>query len=96
MDHRRAFDEFFLGPLGLTRDDVWLCDLVPYSCMNDQQADALAREYGPRMDNLELPIVCWGAVPVELADENRQTEIECEINAAQPWPMAGSKRTATA
>jgi hypothetical protein len=33
-----ALDAEFLEPLGLSRSDAWLCDLVPYSCKNDRQA----------------------------------------------------------
>lgn len=33
----RALDECILKPLGLSRATVWLCDLVPHSCMNGKQ-----------------------------------------------------------
>ena len=29
-----TLDDRYLKPLGLTRSDVWLCDLVPHSCQN--------------------------------------------------------------
>ena len=28
-----ALDDLFLRPLGLSRADAWLCDLVPHSCI---------------------------------------------------------------
>ena len=39
-----ALDDLFLSPLGITRDDAWLCDLVPHSCLEQWVA---ARSPGP-------------------------------------------------
>ena len=36
-----ALDDLFLSPLGITRDDAWLCDLVPHSCLNQKQKKAI-------------------------------------------------------
>jgi len=41
----RALDEKFLKPLGLKRDDVWLCDLLPYSRVNENQKKAIDNHY---------------------------------------------------
>lgn len=41
----RALDEKFLKPLGLTRGDVWLCDLLPYSRVNENQKKAIKNNY---------------------------------------------------
>lgn len=41
----RALDEKFLKPLGLTRGDVWLCDLLPYSRVNENQKKAIDNYY---------------------------------------------------
>ena len=46
----RSIDEHYLAPLGLTREDTCLCDLVPCSCMNDGQANAISRCYAPRAE----------------------------------------------
>lgn len=43
----RALDECFLFPIGLSRNDCWLCDLVPFSMINSSQKNAIHR-------NLEL------------------------------------------
>jgi uracil-DNA glycosylase len=40
-----ALDEMFLKPLGYSRDDSWLCDLLPYSRMNLSQKKALQKHY---------------------------------------------------
>ncbi len=82
----RALDELYLEPLGITRKDAWLCDLVPHSCMNDGQAKAIERAY----EDPELPEVCWPRVPKsaadweKLVDRKRRDEIVCEIEEASP------------
>ncbi|MFH1843311.1 MAG: hypothetical protein ABIF77_08880, partial [bacterium] len=80
----QALDDCYLKPLGLGREDVWLCDLVPYSCMNGGQARALIRAYEPRATKLGLPEFCWNPVPVTLADDDRRTQIEGEIAETRP------------
>lgn len=74
-----ALDELFLRPLGLSRDDAWLCELVPHSCMNDKQAAALHREYDPVRESLGLPIYDWPHLPRVLADTRRRAEVEQEL-----------------
>lgn len=39
----RALDDYYLQPLGLGRNDVWLCDLLPESRINEKQQAAIAR-----------------------------------------------------
>ena len=75
----RALDELFLAPLGLTRNEAWLCDLVPHSCMNPGQKRALAERYRPEMKRLGLPEPEWPSLPAYLADEQRRAEIETEL-----------------
>jgi len=81
----KVLDNYFLKPLGFKdRSDVWLCDLVPFSCRNPGQAAALAREYDPKMHSIGLPEYHWPTVPEKLADEARVKEILEEFNAASP------------
>lgn len=75
----RSLDEQFLAPLGLTRDDAWLCDLVPYSCMNGEQANAVRDRYAPLEMRLNLPAVSWRPVPRELATTARRLDIVAEL-----------------
>ena len=75
----KALDELFLKPLGLSREDAWLCDLVPHSCMNPRQEEALKREYDPLRASLRLPPYEWPKVPDELAGVERRLEIEGEL-----------------
>ena len=76
----KALDQLFLEPLGdRAREDAWLCDLVPHSCMNEKQALALRREYDPLRASLGLPAYDWPLLPGELADGRRRAEIEGEL-----------------
>ena len=75
----RALDELFLTPLGLTRDDAWLCDLVPHSCRNEKQKAALEREYDGERVRLGLPAYDWPPLPTELANAERRASIESEL-----------------
>lgn len=77
-----ALDQLFLHPLGYARDDAWLCDLVPYSCMNAKQSTALERAYDPEIGRSGLPRYDWPGLPTELADDRRCAEIETELLAS--------------
>jgi hypothetical protein len=80
-----ALDSEFLDPLALTRKDVWLCDLVPYSCRNPAQDSALRDKYKPLEKSLSLPDYSqWNEVPKVLADDSRVNEILDEFRSASP------------
>ena len=78
-----ALDKQFIHPLGLTREDVWLSDLVPHSCLNPSQEAAIERDYIDLMSQHNLPTVTLPTVPYELADDTRRSEILAEINESQ-------------
>lgn len=75
----RSIDEGYLGPLGLARADAWLCDLVPHSCMNKGQANAIDRAYNPLVDSIGLPPVQWPPVPRRWTDTDRRDRIAAEL-----------------
>ncbi len=78
-----ALDEKFLRPLGLTRDQAWLSDLVPHSCANESQAKAIQRVYLPLAAQHGLPIPSIPSVPEELADAPRRAAILEELRESQ-------------
>ncbi|MEP7143090.1 MAG: hypothetical protein ABI707_09485 [Ferruginibacter sp.] len=41
----RALDAKYLTPLGLDRTTTWLCDLLPFSRVNEQQRKAIDKNY---------------------------------------------------
>ena len=79
----RSLDDHFLGPLGASREEVWLCDLVPHSCMNPSQRDAVKGRYAPKAIQHGLPASNWPIVPKVLADDTRRREIVAELNQSQ-------------
>lgn len=50
-----ALDHHFLAPLGLSRKDVWLCDLLPESRVNPAQRAAIEKHYNSVADQYGLP-----------------------------------------
>jgi hypothetical protein len=79
----RALDELYLSPLGYSRNDAWLCDLVPYSCQNQNQANAIERAYNPVKAAYNLPDVTIPKPLVTPADDQRRNEILRELTKSQ-------------
>ena len=70
-----CLDERYLNPLKLTRNDVWLCDLLPESRKNPTQEKALKEHYdGKVFIDYNFP-----PVPEIIADDNRVCEIVQEL-----------------
>jgi uracil-DNA glycosylase len=75
-----VLDTHFLNPLGYSRDDAWLCDLVPHSCMNERQETVVQDKYVPVQRAFGLPdCSSWQRVPGELVSQERRLEIEREL-----------------
>jgi hypothetical protein len=74
-----ALDNLILNPLGLDRQKVWLCDLVPHSCANPSQSKAIERAYLPIAKKYGLAQHTVPPVPNPLTDGNRRKEILEEI-----------------
>ncbi len=70
-----ALDELILEPLGLTRSDVWLCDLLPHSCVNPKQRNAIINNYEPFIEEYDLPIPTVPEIPGQLTDHKRRAAI---------------------
>lgn len=79
-----ALYKMFLTPLGIDRNQAWLCDLLPESRCNPKQAAALHREYLPAMERLGLPRYNFPPVPSVLVSDERVLEIEKELLVAAP------------
>jgi hypothetical protein len=78
-----ALDTLFLAPLGLTRAEAWLCDLVPHSCMNAGQERAIKRVYEPLAREYGLPEASVPRVPKRFSDEERREVILEEVQESQ-------------
>lgn len=88
-----ALDDLILKPLGLSRADAWLCDLVPHSCVNPAQNKAIQRAYFPVANNHGLPKPTIPPVPTVLADEKRRSAIcdELQESGANTLILLGDK-----
>ena len=75
----RALDDRIIKPLGYTRNDCWLCDLVPHSCVNTRQRDAIRRAYNPLVEKFGLTAHTAPDVPKKLTDGKRRDEIYGEL-----------------
>jgi len=75
----RSLDELYLAPLGFSRDDAWLCDLVPHSYMNENQSNAINTHYIQIQNRYNLPTASIPEKPVTLTDEDRRNEIIAEL-----------------
>ena len=51
----KILDDKYLLPLGLTREDVWLCDLLPSSRINPNQRKAIDKHYQSLVEPFNLP-----------------------------------------
>lgn len=89
----RALDEKFLRPLGLTRGDVWLCDLLPYSRVNENQKKAIDSQY--KQDLIQKYKLSPATIPLfdkkELNSPSRWAEIlqELEYSKADTLVLLG-------
>lgn len=75
--------ENILNPLGLSRNDAWLCDLLPESRMNPKQQKVIKERYNPLIEKYHLNHV---TVPIDnglFCDESRRQEITKEIIDSQ-------------
>ena len=79
----RSLDESYLTPLGLKREQAWLCDMVPHSCQNAGQAKAIQLQYAPLIKTHGLPVVTVPPVPKLLCDDTRRAEILAELQESK-------------
>lgn len=78
----KALDDDYLRPLGLSRADAWLCDLLPESRMNPKQFDAVSTHYVPVARMLGLPEATVPAATGRFADRERGEAILEELLAS--------------
>jgi len=80
----KLLDSHFLNPLGFTRKDAWLCDLLPESRMNPAQEEKINEVYSQIADKYNLP---KATIPPftksELKSITRHLEILEELEASQ-------------
>ena len=79
----KVLDEQILAPLGFTRQDAWLCDLLPETRINPSQAKALKEKYEPLQAQYGLNQVTIPKRPSKFCDKIRSEEITEELQVSE-------------
>ena len=79
----KVLDEHILAPLGYSRKDAWLCDLLPETRLNDNQINALKDTYEKVREEYGLNEVTIPECPNQYCDSERCQEILAEIEESQ-------------
>lgn len=74
-----VLDQQILAPLGFTRKQAWLCDLLPETRLNPSQAKALESRYEPVREQFGLNPVTIPKRPSRFCDDRRAEEITREL-----------------
>lgn len=75
----KILDEHILAPLGFTRKDAWLCDLLPETRLNPSQVKALQEKYEPVQERYGLNPVTIPKRPSKFCNEERSRQITAEL-----------------
>ena len=78
-----TLDDSCISPLGLKREDCWLCDIYPHACLNSKQEAALEREYFPLSEAHGLPTPVMPSEPTADPGRERAAEILAELELSQ-------------
>jgi hypothetical protein len=79
----KVLDNQILAPLGFTRKDAWLCDLLPETRLNPNQFKIIQKEYEPKAMQYGLNEVTIPKRPTNFCDKARSEEIISELEDSQ-------------
>lgn len=79
----KVLDNQILAPLGFTRKDAWLCDLLPETRLNPNQFKIIQKEYVPKAKLYGLNGVTIPIRPTNFCDKARSEEIVSELEESQ-------------
>lgn len=79
----KVLDEMILAPLNCSRNETWLCDLLPETRLNAHQKEVIENKYIPLIEDYGLNQVTIPSVPKEFCDEERIDEIRDELMKSQ-------------
>ena len=75
----KSLDGSFLAPLGIMREDVWLCDIYPYAMVNPNQIKAIQRHYARSASKYHLPQASLELAPTHSPGKERIRQILTEL-----------------
>jgi hypothetical protein len=84
-----VLDELFLNPLGLNRENTWLCDLLPESRVNEKQAKALERNYTDEI--IQKHNLKPATIPLFTKDELKKNSQQRKIEILAELEMSKSE-----
>lgn len=79
----KTLDNNILAPLGFTREDAWLCDLLPETRLNPNQIKVIKKEYEPEAKKYKLNEVNIPPRPSIFCNKARCVEIVTELEESQ-------------
>lgn len=79
----RTLDEHILKRLEYTRNDAWLCDLLPETMLNPNQVKVLKEKYEPLIKQYGLNRVTIQERRTDFCNEKRRLEILAELEESQ-------------
>ncbi len=79
----KVLDNNILAPLGFTRDDAWLCDLLPETRLNRSQQHVIKEKYRSEAKKYGLNDVNIPPRPAVFCDKARCAEIVTELEESQ-------------
>lgn len=79
----KVLDNQILAPLGFTRKDAWLCDLLPETRLNPNQFNIIKDVYEPQAKLYGLNEVTIPKRPTNFCDKARSEEIISELEESQ-------------
>ena len=79
----KTLDDHILKPLGFTRDDAWLCDLLPETRLNKGQYDVIKNKYEPFVEKSGLNHVTIPPRPTLFCNAIRCQEVLTELKESQ-------------
>lgn len=79
----KVLDEHILSPLGYTRNDAWLCDLLPETRLNPNQMKVIREMYNPLIEQYRLNPVTIDKRPTNFCTKDRAEEILAELKESQ-------------
>ena len=79
----KVLDEHILAPLGFSRKDAWLCDLLPETRLNDNQWNFIKKTYDDYRENYGLNEVTIPKRPSKFCNRERSKEIVAELEESQ-------------
>ena len=75
----KVLDDHILAPLGASRENAWLCDMLPETRLNPNQIKVIEERYDPLIEAYGLNPVTIPKRPSSFCDQKRCAEIADEL-----------------